>query len=280
MKTKNIKCICKECKKEFFVKDYEFERGRGIYCSKICFDTNQDKKINLICSGCGKNFKRSKSNVEQNANGLYYCSLECWYSRNKNTTICLWCGKIIEPMPKSHINRGQGKFCSYECSGKYRSNLNSITVKCSNCGKEIKRKKSRKSKSNEYFCSTDCLSQYRKGINHHCWINGSSFGNYCEKFNREFKERVREFWGRKCGLCEIEENNCSRKLHVHHIFYNKDACCNEESPKYFIPLCASCHSKTNIWNREHWQELFMNIVMNKNNGKTYFTKEEMYGKSI
>ena len=73
------------------------------------------------------------------------------------------------------------------------------------------------------------------------WRGGASFYPYCPKFNKAFKERVREFWGRTCCLCLAPENG--QRLSVHHVHANKEACCDERSPRQFVALCASCHSK-------------------------------------
>jgi hypothetical protein len=73
------------------------------------------------------------------------------------------------------------------------------------------------------------------------WNGGSSYEPYCPKFNEAFKERVRSFWGRTCCLCLAPENG--QRLSVHHVHANKEACCDERSPRQFVALCASCHSK-------------------------------------
>ncbi len=50
------------------------------------------------------------------------------------------------------------------------------------------------------------LSAAFKGENNHRWRGGVSFEPYCIKFNREFKERVLEFFGRKCAECGAPED--------------------------------------------------------------------------
>ena len=73
------------------------------------------------------------------------------------------------------------------------------------------------------------------------WRGGVSFEPYCPKFNNDFKERVRAFWGRTCCLCLAPENG--QRLSVHHVHANKEACCDERSLRQFVALCADCHSK-------------------------------------
>lgn len=105
----------------------------------------------------------------------------------------------------------------------------------------------------------------KAGAKNHFWKGGISFAPYCHKFNNAFKERVREFFGRKCVECGTPEN--VRKLCVHHINYDKMVCCNDTKP-IFVALCMSCHMRTNH-NREYWEEHFTNMVMRYYEGRCY-----------
>lgn len=115
------------------------------------------------------------------------------------------------------------------------------------------------------------MSRAKKGENNPNWQGGISFEPYCILFNDEFKERVREYWDRKCGKCGKSEKENGKKLSVHHILYNKDTCCDDSEP-LFVPLCKSCHSKTNS-NRKYWERYFTDLIMKKYNGKCYIPKE-------
>jgi hypothetical protein len=105
------------------------------------------------------------------------------------------------------------------------------------------------------------------------WNGGSSFEPYCPKFTKEFKERVRAFWVYKCGNCGKPQEKNGRKLHVHHVNYRKDTCCNEEVARQFIPLCNSCHSGSNN-NREEWEQKFSQLIEEKYGGRCYFRQGE------
>jgi hypothetical protein len=94
---------------------------------------------------------------------------------------------------------------------------------------------------------------------------------YCEKFNREFKERVRAFWNYQCFECGSPQNGI--KHAVHHVHYDKKMCCNG-SPQDVVPLCDYCHGRTQA-NREYWEDHFTDLLYaNDPNGKCFFTKEE------
>lgn len=94
------------------------------------------------------------------------------------------------------------------------------------------------------------------------WKGGISYEPYCPKFNNDFKEYIRDKFGRKCFLCgKPEEENITklgniRKLSIHHVDYDKNDICNGYSWP-FVPLCNSCHSKTNR-NRWYWFNLLIN----------------------
>jgi transposase len=104
------------------------------------------------------------------------------------------------------------------------------------------------------------------------WKGGKSFEPYCPKFNREFKKRVRAFFEHRCVCCGKHENECRRKLSVHHIEYNKQACCDNRIAQ-FVTLCDMHHSKTN-GDRDRWESMLHRIIDEIYDGKSYYTKEE------
>ncbi|MCK9568908.1 NUMOD3 domain-containing DNA-binding protein [Candidatus Pacearchaeota archaeon] len=101
------------------------------------------------------------------------------------------------------------------------------------------------------------------------WKGGISFGQYCPKFNREFKKRIRAFFEYRCVVCGKEMR---KGLCCHHINYDKLACCNN-SPVQFATLCHTCHGHTN-GERDRWGEMLHRIIEENWNGKSYYTKEE------
>ena len=120
------------------------------------------------------------------------------------------------------------------------------------------------------------ISKSRKGKNGElasAWKGGLSFEPYCEKFDDDLKERVREYFGRCCYVCGKNEIENGERLSVHHVNYNKDTCCDDSKP-LFIPLCHSCHSKTH-GNREYWEEFFTISLKCLTKSKCFYTKEEM-----
>lgn len=109
---------------------------------------------------------------------------------------------------------------------------------------------------------------------HPRWLGGISFEPYCVLFNREFKDRVRDFFGRKCVECGKTEEEEGKKLSVHHVNFRKDSCCAEDAPRLFVSLCASCHAKTNT-NRDYWEEYFTTMINEQYNGQCYLPKAKV-----
>jgi NTP pyrophosphatase (non-canonical NTP hydrolase) len=112
------------------------------------------------------------------------------------------------------------------------------------------------------------------------WKGGISFLPYCDKFNENLKERVRDYFGRCCYLCGKNENDNGQKLDVHHVNYQKMACCEKEIRPLFVPLCMNCHRKT-YGDREEWEELFTVSLDYLTDGECFIHKtEEMEGEMI
>jgi hypothetical protein len=112
-----------------------------------------------------------------------------------------------------------------------------------------------------------------KGVENPNWNEGSSFGKYCPKFNNEFKERVRAFFGYICVVCKRSQEENGRRLNVHHVNYRKEACCDEDIPRHFVLLCDSCHANSNN-NREDWKKRFTQIIEKRYGGRCYFRQGE------
>ena len=112
------------------------------------------------------------------------------------------------------------------------------------------------------------------GDKHYNWRGGISFEPYCPKFNKEFKERVRAFFGHTCQLCGHVWQKSEPKLAVHHVNYRKDACCSPEVQPLFVPVCfGSCHAKTNN-HRQEYEQQFTDLIMTKFGGQCYLPKGE------
>ena len=142
-------------------------------------------------------------------------------------SICEECG-VEFPVFPSTIKRGEGKFCTQKCYGKW-------------------------------------MTKHLRGKNHPNWQGGLSYGKYCEKFNDEFKEKIRDKFGRVCFLCGKTEEDNGRKLSVHHVNGNKECGCDGDETCQFVPLCISCHGKVHS-KKVDWEAKIKAKMHNKLNG--------------
>jgi len=94
-----------------------------------------------------------------------------------------------------------------------------------------------------------------QGISYSEWDGNLIEKKYCSLFNEVFKEKIRNFYNRRCFLCGKSEEDNGRKLPIHHVNYDKNCLCGLQCK--FVSLCDSCHSKTNS-NRQYWEDLIMN----------------------
>jgi len=128
---------------------------------------------------------------------------------------------------------------------------------CLNCGKEFKVYPYRKDEAK--YCSRKCSRGGNKeqfmGKNNPAWKGGIAYEPYSNLFNQQTKEKIRVRDNFICQECGIPELECSRRLDIHHIDYNK----KNTNDDNLISLCQSCHGKTQH-NREFWIKHFMKEI--------------------
>lgn len=235
---------CKRCNKEFIASRYEVNSGNGIYCSRTCARGNP--KVIKVCIVCGNTF-------------------EIW---------------------KYKSDLGFGKYCSIKCKadnqkGKVKSDRYDAT--CKNCGNVFKVNVYRHRTKQDQYCSLSCFWKCHTKENHPSWRGGIWKGNsshYCDKWTEKLREEIRVLFNRKCYICGNPEEFERRKLSVHHCDYNKSQGC--KGTKWsLIPLCTSCHAKTNhnVWYwfcllRDHW--IYSYILFNDDITYEFTNGMEMY----
>lgn len=290
--------ICAYCNKEFEIEPHQ-EKLNKKYCSSGCYiahkkEKSLDKKCKnrskiythvFICRICGKETTvKSRNKYQPNTCGSTECIRLSQKGKHGGKKVddvivnCIICGNEIAIRPHNLNKNKLGNVCSSECKRKLLLNTN-VTLKkkgntsiCEYCGEEFLCIPSMV--NHRRFCSRKCSTNYHRGENNTAWKGGVSFEPYCEKFNEDLKERVREFWGRKCAICgKLEKDNTKGyKLSVHHVESNKNTCC-DDSAWLFAPLCMSCHGKMQFY-EEEWMEYLTDVINNRMGGKCFYTKEE------
>jgi hypothetical protein len=175
------------------------------------------------------------------------------------------------------------KFGEYSSDQNYRYSENEVQMEiivpekpqimpcryCANCKKPLP------PGSDKRFCDLKCKGEFFSGPNSPGWKGGKTFKPYCYKFNRDLKRRVREYFNYECFACGAPQSSETGTLMVHHVLYNRMACCDGGGEPLFIPLCMKCHNTTShSKNQEFWKKLFYHQLMKRTGGKCYFTKRE------
>jgi len=286
---------CRTCGKEIQINPSRAKENKGYYCSKSCYSQDVDpafQRISKNCQFCGKEF--STKPTTHRPKGANYCSRECFLNgagknfsgKNRIKNVCPVCGKEFESFPM-RVKKSEILYCGRECyaidqsrrfSGKDHPRYKEkIIRKCQNCGKEFEEYEYRIKDNRGIYCSKRCqniaFGESVKGDKNPLWRGGVSFEPYCPKFNNEFRSRVRTYFEYKCLLCGKSQKENGKKLCVHHVNYKKEACCDEDIPRYFVTLCVSCHAKTNN-NREKYQKQFEKMIEKRFGGKSFFHKKE------
>ena len=267
-----VSITCKQCGKEFSVKPSREHRAR--FCSRGCYSQSRSKsmqgknhpcwvaKIKKVCKQCAIQFT-----VPPSLNRIKFCSQKCYWAwqvgntAGKNATRwdgggtghhCKWCGEMFI-VGKSVALKGEGKFCTRDCYGKWQSQnqrgaqspswKDKIVKICLECEIEFRVIPSRAGRK---FCSRECLGQWRsqhiRGETSYSWRGGTSFEPYGVEFNKARKEAIRGRDGYTCAICKLDG------IVVHHIDYDKQ----NNDPQNLLTLCRSCHGTTGQ-NREYWQ---------------------------
>jgi hypothetical protein len=266
-------CSCSFCGKEFYKIPAVIKGHKDHFCSKECHANFQrgdvlEKECFLKCLNCGKEFRVSPSQIK---NGRKFCSRKCFRDTQKKIEkTCEHCGELfyITPWKEKH---GSRKFCSMKC---YREAHRGDELVCKVCGKIFYSNLHKMHKNRGIYCSVICRLNDMFGEGNPNWCGGSSFGKYCKKFNGNLKIRVRAYFGYKCIVCGKTTEENGRQLDVHHIEYNKSACCDGKSV-HFAALCRECHTRTTPKkNREYWETVLHRIIDEIYGSRSYFTKEE------
>lgn len=115
-----------------------------------------------------------------------------------------------------------------------------------------------------FACHDRCKRCANQGENNPSWKGGISHGEYCKFFSEPLKDAIRNYFNNTCFECNKNtEENKNKNMSVHHINYQKSCGCDNTRFCVYVPLCVSCHSKTN-GNRWFWYTRFMTKLAVRN----------------
>lgn len=170
-------------------------------------------------------------------------------SSSKVVTACNNCGEEFSFYPSSQHS---GQYCSTTCSGEANSGpdhyrYSRVCVRCTWCGDELSRRKSRVMKHEHQFCNEECEGNWRSevqaGDGNPNWKGGADdeypFGSNWEEQRRKALERDEVC--QRCG-----EDGSGARLSVHHItprrsFDKSDLETEANDLDNLITLCMPCH---------------------------------------
>jgi len=234
---KKIKKKCENCETEFEIYAYKIKMGKGRFCSQKC--ANGARIVSNETKEKLRNAMKNRKFTEE------------WKQKISNAKK----GKPMSEQQKMNLSKGWKKENNKPCKEETKQKISKKLM-----GHEVKEETRQK------------LHETHLGEKAPNWKGGISFEPYCPKFNENLKLRVRAFFEYRCIICGKHENECNKKHCVHHVEYNKQACCDGK-PVHFAILCTKHHTKTNN-DRERWEEMFHRVIDEVYNGRSYFTTEE------
>lgn len=176
---------------------------------------------------------------------------------------CIICKNIFFTKP-SLIKIGKGKLCSVVCSYKHLSIIKTGKPNYSktkfiighatwNKGKKGVQIGWNKGKSMPQLYGN--MNGFKKGMtpwnkgkkflsgnSNPNWRGGVSRHSYPWNFNEELKNLIRKRDNYKCVICGVPQEECVRKLDVHHKDRNKENLSSDN----LITLCRVCHLKVSF----------------------------------
>lgn len=169
---------CRQCKKNLKASQKKF-------CSIQCKAKTQQKRVKLICAGCGKDFfnlpylKRLTNYCSRQCYWIHfcskkfyapnfllvksfgiYCSLRCQhnaYSQKRVKLICKQCNKAFEKPPS--IAKKHPSFCSKICHDDFMRDY--IEKIYRNCHRKFQLPRWELNKGRGGFCSRECYIEFK-----------------------------------------------------------------------------------------------------------------------
>jgi len=226
--------VCKNCREEF--KTYNAYKEIRKFCSRKCYDEWQHLHPNKTTFKAGHKVPQEWRDKNIEAHKGIPLTKEHKEKLRKAST-----GKKHKQGAKEKVRRARLK---------RKAELGFI-----NSPKSIK--KMSLAKIGKHL---SLATEFKKGMKPWNFNNYSSLEPYGQIFNEKNKDKCRKFWLNYCQLCGIVQECLNRRLDIHHIDYIKQ----NNNFWNWIPLCPSCHAKTQL-NRKYWIKFFQEKVAHLHN---------------
>lgn len=210
-----IELICPMCYGEFLKYKHYIQSKFGssknnkyIFCSKSCSNTFKEKKINVVCKNCSKNFLKKQNQINKTKNNNF-CSHSCSASFNNKLKIKKNTNNIKEIHQKTNCT---------------------IQNFCLECNKPVKNK----------YCNSICQNNFR-WRNTKKQLENNSYPKNSPKILRRFLKEKYKNTCQKCGLSQWNEKPIP--VEIEHIDGNFE---NNKIDNLTL-LCCNCHAQTNTY---------------------------------
>ena len=114
-----FRCECKQCGKEVWRPKHIADETT--YCSRECYKLFREKtgkRVEVICTYCGKQFKRFQHHLAKVESKRYFCSRQCQQKASvKHNNNCRNCQSPL-------IGHKRKFYCSHECQIEFRYKIN------------------------------------------------------------------------------------------------------------------------------------------------------------
>lgn len=266
-----IETTCSYCGVTVYRHKYEIKRLKNTFCCnehrKLWLSKNlkgrkieRKPSVTCVCNYCKEEFVIKYSKYK-NGN-VKFCSLKCkqQYNAENHTRIlhtCAWCGESIE-VSADRDSRCNLHFCNNDCYLKYKQMQHELGMSgkvkkvCPVCGNEFEKWVSMTRHVHNNFCSPKCRDIWRSE-HYSYYVSLDKSKGDVKYLSPKNKEMVREFFGRRCCICNKHENENMRKLSVHHVYPEEVNV--KFNDTYFIAVCDVCHKHIHSD-----VELLMNVI--------------------
>lgn len=187
-KTPKVSGICKGCGKEFLRYPSQVQN----YCRNPC-KKPRTQYLEYTCENCGKQCETHPSSPRR------FCSRRCQKEGTRVNTICPECNKAFW-----YHRSWPRKYCSRKCSAanNAKNNLGIIELPpkfCEQCGEEITKDKRQGRRFCSHRCFGDWQSANKRGDNHPSFNQVERVCLHCKQTFFAAKNEVAKGWGKYCS---------------------------------------------------------------------------------